>query len=116
MKEATEAWTKWCGLVSEQSQSGQSVAAFCSERGLRAWLSAISESAATRPRVEGNEGNFHLIQSRLYVDFIPRTVATEFPFSVRQIPRSDFFFVRSPSQMGNDGLPQLRPGAPWHEM
>ena len=33
----TEAWTEWGGLVSEQSQSGQSVAAFCRERGLRAW-------------------------------------------------------------------------------
>jgi hypothetical protein len=33
----TEAWTKWRGLVSEQSQSGQSVAAFCRERDLRAW-------------------------------------------------------------------------------
>jgi hypothetical protein len=37
MKEATEAWTKWRGLVFEQSQSGQSVAAFCSERGLPTW-------------------------------------------------------------------------------
>jgi hypothetical protein len=33
----TEAWTKWRELVSEQSQSGQSVAAFCGEPGLRAW-------------------------------------------------------------------------------
>jgi hypothetical protein len=33
----TEAWTKWVGLVSEQSQSSQTVAAFCGERGLRAW-------------------------------------------------------------------------------
>src|SRR5260370_41435996 len=33
----TEAWMKWRGLVSEQSESGQSVAAFCEERGLRAW-------------------------------------------------------------------------------
>lgn len=33
----TEAWTKWSGLVSEQSQGGQSIAAFCRERGLRAW-------------------------------------------------------------------------------
>jgi len=33
----TEAWSKWGGLVSEQSQSGQSVAALCRERGLRAW-------------------------------------------------------------------------------
>lgn len=32
-----EAWTKWRQLVSEQSQSGQSVKAFCGERGLRAW-------------------------------------------------------------------------------
>lgn len=32
-----EAWTKWRELVSEQSQSGQSVKAFCGERGLRAW-------------------------------------------------------------------------------
>jgi hypothetical protein len=37
MKETTEVWTKWRGLVFEQSQSGQSVAAFCNERGLRAW-------------------------------------------------------------------------------
>jgi hypothetical protein len=33
----TEAWAKWGGLVSEQSQSSQTVAAFCRERGLRAW-------------------------------------------------------------------------------
>jgi hypothetical protein len=36
-QEITEAKTKWLELVSEQSQSGQSVAAFCHERGLRAW-------------------------------------------------------------------------------
>ena len=36
-RSTTEAWTKWVGLVSEQSESGQSVAAFCRERGLRAW-------------------------------------------------------------------------------
>jgi hypothetical protein len=35
--EITEARTKWRELVSEQSQSGKSVAAFCDERGLRAW-------------------------------------------------------------------------------
>jgi hypothetical protein len=33
----TEAWAKWSGLISEQSRSGQSVAAFCRERDLRAW-------------------------------------------------------------------------------
>jgi hypothetical protein len=37
MKEGMkEAWMKGRGLVFEQSQSGQSVAAFCGERGLRA--------------------------------------------------------------------------------
>jgi transposase-like protein len=30
-----ELWTKWRGLVSEQSQSGQTVSAFCRDRGLR---------------------------------------------------------------------------------
>ena|ERR1035441_925076 len=29
-----ELWTKWRGLVSEQSQSGQTVKAFCHDRGL----------------------------------------------------------------------------------
>ena len=32
-----ELWTKWRGLVSEQVESGRSVAAFCRERGLRDW-------------------------------------------------------------------------------
>ena len=32
-----EEWAKWRGLVSEQGQSGGSVAAFCRERGLREW-------------------------------------------------------------------------------
>lgn len=36
-QEIAEAKAKWLGLVSEQSQSGLSVAAFCKERGLRAW-------------------------------------------------------------------------------
>jgi transposase-like protein len=30
-----ELWAKWRGLVSEQSQSGQTVKAFCHDRGLR---------------------------------------------------------------------------------
>src|ERR1035441_5932650 len=32
---SAELWTKWRGMVSEQSQSGQTVAAFCRDRGLR---------------------------------------------------------------------------------
>jgi transposase-like protein len=35
-KRESEAWTKWRGLVSEQKRSGQSVAAFCGERGISA--------------------------------------------------------------------------------
>ena len=30
-----ELWAKWCDLVSEQSHSGQTVRAFCHDRGLR---------------------------------------------------------------------------------
>ena len=33
----TEQWSKWRGLVSEQVASGQSVAVFCRERGIREW-------------------------------------------------------------------------------
>lgn len=33
-KRGREAWAKWRGLVSEQKRSGQSVAAFCRERGV----------------------------------------------------------------------------------
>ncbi len=33
----THALTKWRELVSEVNQSGQNVAAFCNERGLRTW-------------------------------------------------------------------------------
>jgi len=32
-----EDWSKWRGLVSAQIASGQTVAMFCSERGLRDW-------------------------------------------------------------------------------
>jgi hypothetical protein len=32
-----EVWAKWRGLVSEQTQSGQSAAKFCGERGIRVW-------------------------------------------------------------------------------
>jgi transposase-like protein len=49
-----EAWAKWRGLVGEQSQSGQSVAAFCRERGLRdgqffAWRKRLRDAEAARP-------------------------------------------------------------------
>jgi hypothetical protein len=48
-----EAWGKWRGLVAEQNQSGQSVAAFCSERGLRsgqffAWKKKLREAEAAK--------------------------------------------------------------------
>ncbi len=45
----TEIWGKWRGLVAEQSQSGQSVAAFCRERVLKsgqffAWKKKLREA------------------------------------------------------------------------
>jgi hypothetical protein len=30
----SELWTKWRGLISEQSENGQTVSAFCHDRGL----------------------------------------------------------------------------------
>ena len=46
-----QAWEKWGNLVSEQGGSGQSVAAFCRERGLPAshffyWKRRLRESVA----------------------------------------------------------------------
>ena len=48
-----ELWTKWRGLVSEQSQSGQTVSAFCRDRGLRDslfydWKKRIREGEAMK--------------------------------------------------------------------
>ena len=34
-QQKSEQWTKWRGMVSEQSESGQTVSAFCHDRGLR---------------------------------------------------------------------------------
>jgi Transposase len=49
----SELWTKWRELVSEQIQSGQTVKAFCQERGLRDslfydWKKRIREGEATK--------------------------------------------------------------------
>jgi hypothetical protein len=46
-----EAWAKWRGLLAEHSGSGQTVAAFCRERGLPAsqffaWKRRLSQAAA----------------------------------------------------------------------
>ena len=48
-----ELWTKWRGLVSEQSQSGQTVSAFCRDRGLRDslfydWKKRVREGEAAK--------------------------------------------------------------------
>ena len=48
-----ELWAKWRGLVTEQSQSGQSVSAFCRDRGLRDslfydWKKRIREGEAAK--------------------------------------------------------------------
>ena len=50
-KRGREAWAKWRGLVSDQKRSGQSVAAFCRERGLCAphffaWKKRLSQATA----------------------------------------------------------------------
>jgi transposase-like protein len=50
---SAELWTKWRGLVSEQSQSGQTVKAFCHDRGLRDslfydWKKRIREGEASK--------------------------------------------------------------------
>ena len=50
-KRGREAWAKWRRLISEQNRSGQSVAAFCRERGLCAphffaWKKRLSQAAA----------------------------------------------------------------------
>ncbi|MHB8302065.1 MAG: IS66 family insertion sequence element accessory protein TnpA [Acidobacteriaceae bacterium] len=45
-----EEWSKWRGLVSEQLQSGQGVAAFCRGRGLREW-----RFYAWKKRLRGSE-------------------------------------------------------------
>lgn len=48
-----QAWKKWQGLLSEQSQSGQSVAAFCRERGQSVslfyyWRQRLNEATTTK--------------------------------------------------------------------
>jgi len=48
-----ELWMKWRGVVSEQSQSGQTVAAFCRDRGIRDsqfydWKKRVREGEATK--------------------------------------------------------------------
>jgi len=49
-KRRREAWTKWRRLVAQHNKSGQSVAAFCRERGLCAphffaWKKRLSQAA-----------------------------------------------------------------------
>ena len=49
----TEAWAKWRVLMAEQKQSGESVAAFCRERGLPAsqffaWKRRLLEAEAAK--------------------------------------------------------------------
>ena len=48
-----ELWSKWRGVVSEQSQSGQTVAAFCRDRGIRDsqfydWKKRVREGEAAK--------------------------------------------------------------------
>ena len=52
-KRSKKAWTKWRKLVREQARSGQTVIAFCRERGLCrpyffTWKKRLQESAAAK--------------------------------------------------------------------
>jgi hypothetical protein len=52
-KRSRKAWTKWRRLISEQMRSGQSVAAFCRERKLRAshfywWKKRLRENTTAK--------------------------------------------------------------------
>jgi hypothetical protein len=52
-QQKSEQWTKWRGLVSEQSESGQTVSAFCHDRGLRDslfcdWKKRLREAEAVQ--------------------------------------------------------------------
>ena len=48
-----ELWAKWRGLITEQSQNGQTVSAFCRDRGIRDsqfydWKKRVREGEAAR--------------------------------------------------------------------
>ncbi len=50
---STEQWAKWRGLVSEQISSGQTVAAFCRDRGIRGsqfydWKKRVREAETAK--------------------------------------------------------------------
>ena len=52
-KRTKKAWTKWRRLIAKQARSGQTVTAFCGERGLCrpyffVWKKRLRESAATK--------------------------------------------------------------------
>ena len=52
-QERAEQWAKWRGLVSEQLSSGQTVAAFCRDRGIRVsqfydWKKRVREGEAAK--------------------------------------------------------------------
>lgn len=52
-KRGADLWAKWRGLVSEQLASGQSVAAFCHERGMTssqlfAWKKRLREAESAK--------------------------------------------------------------------
>ena len=62
----TEAGAKWRGLVAEQEQSGQSVAAFCRERGVPAsqifsWKRRLREPRAPNPTTATDERGSTLV-------------------------------------------------------
>ena len=57
-------WMKWQGLVLEQSQSGQTVSAFCRDRGIRDsqfydWKKRVREGEAAKGRAAPYRSAIH---------------------------------------------------------
>ena len=81
-----EAWAKWRGLVSEQAGSGQSVAAFCRQRGLPAsqffaWKKRLSQAAT---------GQFVEVQVALTEEAAQRTAGHSQAIEIRLSGRCVF--------------------------
>jgi hypothetical protein len=93
-----EAWAKWRGLVSEQKQSGQSVAAFCRERDLRS-------------------GQFFAWKKRLRDAETPKFVAVEVaPVADRKRPASAVHSGAVEVRLGGGRSLAVEPGFDTHHL
>ena len=81
-EQTQEAWARWRALMVEQQQSGQNVAAFCRERGLRDsqfydWKKRLRQAAA-EPFVA-----VELVASETVKAAIPSAAAPSVPIEIR---------------------------------